>query len=58
MAHEQLRILAQALLHSIRSSATIDWLGRRAFEQKCGSKFASYSHGMDTHPIFKWQRLT
>lgn len=25
MAHEQLRILAQALVHSIRGSATIDW---------------------------------
>ena len=34
MAHEQLRVLAQALLHSIRSSATIDWTRKDSVRAK------------------------
>ncbi len=34
MAHEQLRVLAQALLHSIRSSATIDWTRKESVRAK------------------------
>jgi type I restriction enzyme R subunit len=34
MAREQLRVLAQALLHSIRSSATIDWTRKESVRAK------------------------
>lgn len=34
MAHEQLRILAQALVHSIRGSASIDWTRKESVRAK------------------------